>query len=223
MTNKTKIIIAVLAIVGVLVALDFTIPHVKTVVVKSSTFGATGDVYNTNTLASVGFNNATITPAAILNNSGRDRVITRVFMTGNTPNVYGTSTIYRIDVATSTNQYNLLNSAGATNSNFLVSSTGQVSNPAHYNYASTTIGNFSTLPAVGVGGLATNNASTTGLVAEEMVWPNGTYVVFTISSSTDMINHVSYSGSGALNGTSNNNLNLGSTTSGFMGVEYYPQ
>src|SRR5260221_3360801 len=105
MTKTEKYLVSLLAL-AVVVLGAYVITHKSvntTTVVKS--FGATGDTYAQKSLASVGVNVATITPAFLFNNSGRDRIVTDVFTTLNTPNVYGTTTIYNIVASNSTNQY----------------------------------------------------------------------------------------------------------------------
>lgn len=179
---------------------------------QSAPVGAT---FNTAKIAAISVSTATVTPATLYNGDSNDRIVTGVFMMNNTPITQnGTTTQYYVVAATSTNQYNLLSSGGDANTNYIYTGPGtggvtgaQLSLVGNYFMSSSTLSS------------SIGSNDTVGLLR----WPSGTYLNFTIASSTNLTVSKNFVFTNATGATGNNNGKLGSTTTGVWGVTYIPQ
>lgn len=208
-------IISIIAGVALLLSLGaiWFSTHVKSTTNTTISYGATGDTYAQMPIAAIGVNVATITPATLYNNSGRDRIISRVFDTLQTANTYGTSTQFCYYIATSSNPYNLNG-----NTNYVYSSPGCSSGSGVAGEALST--------ANGYVMASSTLSSGTGSVGNSLFrWSTGTYLNAVIASTTNTTSGKNTVYTYATGGSTNtrSDSHIGSTTTGFIGVEYYPQ
>lgn len=216
--TKNKIVVALAVVLVALVGYGVAKLTIKqnvtynTTTTQSAPVGAT---FSTAKIAAIAVSTATVTPATLYNGDSNDRIITGVFQMNNTPTTQnGTTTQYYIVAATSTNPYNLLSAGGAANTNYVFAGPGtggttgsQLSQVGNYLMSSSTLNSkVGSQDAVGL-----------------LRWPSGTYLNFTIASSTNLTAAKNYVFTNATGATLNNNGRLGSTTTGVWGVTYIPQ
>lgn len=204
-TNKSlALLVGLVLIVGGIAGFGLEKLFSPAPVSVSTQASPSGSTFSSAKVALVAVNVATVTPASLYNSDANDRVVTNIWMATQTTG--GTTTQYYIQAATSSNPYNVVG-----NTNYVYSSPGvsgstgiSISAKGFFQIASSTTNQFQ---------------STLGT----FVWPSGTYLNFVISSSTNLTSHLNQVFTSQIGATNNNDGNLGSTTSGVIGVSYLPQ